>query len=204
MAQSIADAQCPVTSSGLHPKPDSVESNISFRRTYLMTSLLQFVQEYQPDEELELQMQSKRPSGLGPPAGMPPSDLFPDSGAHPVPPLLLDASGRPLPLGAPVSVQGGPGSAWGGEQKLQLSLGPCLLQLYEPCRDGGAINFYLFKCVSAAAGALPPLQPSRMSRIDSLPFLSAPWTQHLAGPQFSQLRTPSCRLRSTPTCPPRS
>ena len=32
-----------------------------------------------------------------------------------------------------------------GDQKLEVSVGPCLLQLYEDCRDTGSIIFYLFR-----------------------------------------------------------
>ncbi|XP_034246770.1 pancreatic triacylglycerol lipase-like [Thrips palmi] len=87
---------------------------------------------YQPDPELLLEVQPEEPPSAFP-------------GAHATSGVV---GALPRPLGHST-----------GDQKLELSLGPCVLQLYEPCTDSGSIIFYLFSSVDGRPAVLSVTDP---------------------------------------------
>ncbi|XP_026275090.1 lipase member I-like isoform X1 [Frankliniella occidentalis] len=97
------------------------------------------LQQYQSYPEFVVETQQGLPIGQPPEHPGTELNLLPDSDILP---------GRP----------GLPGP-WGGDQKLELSLGPCILQLYEPCTDSGSIIFYHFSAVDGRPSVLSVEDP---------------------------------------------
>ncbi|KAE8752676.1 hypothetical protein FOCC_FOCC000798 [Frankliniella occidentalis] len=95
--------------------------------------------QYQSYPEFVVETQQGLPIGQPPEHPGTELNLLPDSDILP---------GRP----------GLPGP-WGGDQKLELSLGPCILQLYEPCTDSGSIIFYHFSAVDGRPSVLSVEDP---------------------------------------------
>ncbi|KAK3909245.1 Pancreatic lipase-related protein 2 [Frankliniella fusca] len=98
------------------------------------------LQQHTSDPEFVLETQQLLPSDVPPDYPGATLDTLPDSDILP---------GHP----------GLPAGPLGGDQKLELSFGPCVLQLHEPCTDSGSIIFYLFSTVDGRPAVLSVEDP---------------------------------------------